>query len=66
MKLFHLLFLVAFAAPEAQVPGTQAPDAQATLSYIHAAWDTLTRSDTDCSSVADTKVADVSDPLSPR
>ncbi len=60
MKLFHLFFLAAIAAPQAQVPGTQAPDPQATLSYIHAAWDTLTRSDTDCSSVADTKVAAVS------
>ena len=32
------------------------PDPQATLSYIHAAWNTLTRSMTECPSLADTKV----------
>ncbi len=32
-----------------------APDPDATLSYIHAAWDTLTRSVTDCNSFADVK-----------
>ncbi len=31
-------------------------DSGATLSYIHAAWDSLTRSVTDCNSLADTKV----------
>ena len=31
-------------------------DPNATLSYIHAAWDTLTRSVTDCNSLADIKV----------
>ncbi len=31
-------------------------DAGATLSYIHAAWDSLTRSVTDCNSLTDTKV----------
>ncbi len=60
MKLSHLLFLAAFAAPRAQAPVPQAPDPQATLRYIHAAWDTLTRSATDCSSLVDTKIADVS------
>ena len=32
------------------------PDPNATLTYIHSAWDTLTRSITDCNSLADTKV----------
>ena len=43
------------AAPRAQQAAT-APDASATLSYIHSAWDTLTRSVTDCNSLTDTKV----------
>ena len=60
MKLSHLLFLAAFAAPRAQAPAPQAPDPQATLRYIHGAWDTLTRSATNCSSLVDTKIADVS------
>ncbi len=33
-----------------------APDAQATLSYIHASWDLLTRSMSDCASFQDVKV----------
>ena len=33
-----------------------APDAPATLNYIHAGWDTLTRSATDCNSLTDVKV----------
>jgi alpha,alpha-trehalase len=57
MKLFRLLFLIAFAAAAAQTPGPAAPDSQATLRYIHAAWDSLTRSATDCASLTDTKVA---------
>jgi len=32
------------------------PDPNATLTYIHSAWDTLTRSITDCNSLADAKV----------
>jgi len=56
------LSLILFAALGAQAPvaapGT--PDPAATLRYIHAAWDSLTRSDMDCSAVADTKVAAVS------
>jgi alpha,alpha-trehalase len=39
----------------AQVPAA-APNPDATLQYIHAAWDTLTRSVTDCNSLADTKI----------
>jgi alpha,alpha-trehalase len=60
MKLSHLLFLAALAASSAQVPSPAAPDPQATLRYIHAAWDSLTRSVTDCQSLTDTKVAAVS------
>jgi alpha,alpha-trehalase len=61
MKLSHLFLLAAMATASAQAPGTQAaapsaPDAEATLSYIHAAWDHLTRSVTDCSSLSDVKV----------
>ena len=41
MKLFHLLFLTVFAASGTQDPGPAAPDPQATLRYIHAAWDQL-------------------------
>jgi alpha,alpha-trehalase len=57
MKLFRLLLLVALAASSAQAPGPAAPDPQATLRYIHAAWDSLTRSVTDCAALTDTKVA---------
>jgi alpha,alpha-trehalase len=39
---------------------TQAPNSDATLRYIHAAWDTLTRSVTDCNALADVKVDSVS------
>ncbi len=62
MKL-SFLFLLAAAlagsraqAPQgATAPGTQ-PDPAATLRYIHSAWDTLTRSTTDCHSLVDIKV----------
>jgi alpha,alpha-trehalase len=37
-----------------------APDPYATLSYIHSAWTTLTRSATDCNSLSDVKVASAS------
>jgi alpha,alpha-trehalase len=60
MKLYHLMFFAVLAAPRTQNPDSHAPDSQATLDYIHAAWDRLTRSDTDCSSVVDVKVAAVS------
>ncbi len=64
MKLFCLSFLAvaAIASSAAQAPdvgagpGTQ-PDADATLRYIHSAWDTLTRSMTDCHSLVDIKIA---------
>ena len=68
MKLFRLLVL-AFAAiqnsnAQAQVAQTapvspapnRVPNSEATLAYIHAAWDTLTRSMTDCHSLVDIKV----------
>jgi alpha,alpha-trehalase len=38
-----------------------APNPEATLSYIHSAWDTLTRSMTDCHSLVDIKVT--TDPI---
>jgi alpha,alpha-trehalase len=60
MRLSRLLFLVVFAASSAQSPTPAAPDSQATLRYIHAAWDSLTRSVTDCAALTDTKVAAVS------
>ena len=63
MKPFRaFLFTFAVLASTAHKPtlraqqATAAPDAIATLSYIHSAWDTLTRSVTDCNSFADVKV----------
>jgi alpha,alpha-trehalase len=56
MKLFGFLFFAAFAAASAQAPAPGAADPAQTLRYIHAAWDTLTRSMTDCHSLADVKV----------
>ena len=61
MKLLHLLFLAAFAASVAPVPVPAAPDSAATLNYIHASWNSLTRSATDCESLADMKVAGAAD-----
>jgi len=50
MKLQHLFFLVAAAigishvqAQEASPGPTPGPNPEATLQYIHGAWDTLTR-----------------------
>ncbi|HEY1160170.1 MAG TPA: trehalase family glycosidase, partial [Terracidiphilus sp.] len=64
MKLFHLLFLAAAAIgnPNVQAQDVAAgpnpgPNPEATLSYIHTAWDTLTRSMTDCHSLVDIKVS---------
>jgi len=63
MKLIRLLFFLAALMLLVSVPGpgvhaqeTATPDAAATLNYIHAAWDTLTRSATDCNSLTDVKV----------
>jgi alpha,alpha-trehalase len=64
MKLFRLVFLalaaalvstISTAGLQAQQPSA-APDSNATLSYIHAAWDTLMRSVTNCNSFFDTKI----------
>jgi alpha,alpha-trehalase len=64
MKLSRFL-LLAFAAALAATAhladlraqqAAVAPDPNATLNYIHSAWDTLTRSVTDCSSLTDSKV----------
>ena len=43
-------------AMRAQEAATRAPNPEATLTYIHSAWDTLTRSMTDCHSLVDIKV----------
>src|ERR1035437_7079928 len=63
MKLFRLFFLALFAVLAAtdqtadlRAQQADAPNPDATLQYIHAAWDTLTRSVTDCNSIADIKV----------
>jgi alpha,alpha-trehalase len=59
MKLFCLLFLAAAAiansSAQAQDAGA-APNPDATLRYIHGAWDTLTRSMTDCHTLTDSKI----------
>ena len=57
MKLPHVLFAAAIGAACAQPPAPSAHDPEATLRYIHASWDSLTRSVTDCASVSDSKVA---------
>jgi alpha,alpha-trehalase len=64
MKLYRLILFalaatLAATAPPATLQAQQAsatPDPDATLRYIHAAWDTLTRSVTSCDSFADVKV----------
>src|SRR6266700_1695499 len=58
MRQLRLLFF-AFAAISisyAQESSAPAANPEATLHYIHAAWDTLTRSMTDCHSLVDIKV----------
>lgn len=60
MRLFRSLLasalVAALTASGAQSPATHAPDPEETLRYIHASWDTLTRSTTDCHSLVDVKV----------
>jgi alpha,alpha-trehalase len=59
MKLLRLLVLALAAIQISSVraqDAAAAPDSEATLRYIHAAWDTLTRSMTDCHSLVDIKV----------
>jgi alpha,alpha-trehalase len=62
MKLFRLFVLAVAAtqitqAQQAAPAPNNTPDPAATLTYIHGAWDTLTRSMTDCHSLVDIKVA---------
>jgi alpha,alpha-trehalase len=63
MRLFHLLLLAItaianpFAGAQETAPNAnQSPNPEATLQYIHEAWDTLTRSMIDCHSLVDIKV----------
>ena len=63
MKLFPLLFFVVAAignsnlqAQDVGAGPNPAPNSEATQAYIHSAWDTLTRSMTDCHSLVDIKV----------
>ncbi len=64
MRLFRLFAfaLAAITISSAQQPSSgsntsPAPNPDATLAYIHSAWDTLTRSMTDCHSLVDIKVS---------
>jgi alpha,alpha-trehalase len=55
---FSVLALAAIHIPLVQAQDAGAPpNPAATLQYIHSAWDTLTRSATDCHSLADVKVS---------
>ena len=60
--LFAALLAAGAQSPDSasgpgQVPGPAAAlDAQSTLAYIHASWDALTRSVSDCASLQDVKV----------
>ena len=58
MKLVRLLVfaVAAIHISFAQETAQRAPKPEATLHYIHATWDTLTRSMTDCHSLVDIKV----------
>jgi alpha,alpha-trehalase len=60
MKLLFTLFFaiatIGTSSPAALAAGS-APNSAATLEYIHGAWDTLTRSATDCHSLVDIKVS---------
>lgn len=68
MKLFHLFLLAVAAIANSSAQAQDAspnpapapnpePNPAATLQYIHAAWDTLTRSMTECHSLVDTKIS---------
>jgi alpha,alpha-trehalase len=62
MKLICLFFLAAaaIANPSAQAQDVgAASNPDATLRYIHGAWDTLTRSMTDCHTLTDSKITAV-------
>ena len=51
-----VVVFAALVASGAQTPVANAPDPAATLNYIHASWDSLTRSVSDCAALADPKV----------
>ena len=56
--MYFLCLAMAASAVAAQAPEpAAAADPAATLSYIHTAWDTLTRSMRDCRTLADSKIA---------
>jgi hypothetical protein len=59
-KSFHLPFFLAAAigisvlqVQDSGAGTNQSPDREASLNYIHSAWNTLTRSMTDCHSLVD-------------
>jgi alpha,alpha-trehalase len=54
--IFSAVLVAGFTASMAQAPVAPVPDSAETLRYIHAAWDTLTRSTVDCASLTDAKV----------
>jgi len=57
MKLLRLcVFVLAAIHVSRAQEAAPGPNPEATLNYIHAAWDTLTRSMTDCHSLVDIKV----------
>lgn len=56
MKIFFAIFLAALLAGRAQAQAPAAASAEQTLAYIHAGWDKLTRSATECAALADVKV----------
>jgi alpha,alpha-trehalase len=60
MELSYCLFILACVASSAQISAQSTPSSQATLRYIHASWDLLTRTEADCRALSDTKVAGIS------
>lgn len=64
MKLFRLLVVLIATIQGSNLGGQEVaptssapPDPTATLNYIHGAWETLTRSMTDCHSLVDVKIS---------
>jgi len=55
---FSLAACLLFSAAQTYSQQAAAPDPDATLRYIHSAWNTLTRSMTSCDSLVDVKVRD--------
>lgn len=59
MKIFRLQHFAAVLItiiPAVMAAQSAAPDAEATLKYIHSAWPTLTRSQLDCKALTDSKI----------